>query len=179
MLQSGWCLRLLLPSLRLLRHLQGCTPHRPAALACLLLHPCLLRPPCPLVACPPAKLPSCRARLPAHACLSQVPWGAKETVLGMVAWSAAFVGVGLAFIPVLRAVAGPDGFSGLTATDKSVFALVNQVGGGLVISSLGAWHCRCAPPGHLHAHSHPTARTSFVTLHLRVLVPCSPCPSDG
>lgn len=59
----------------------------------------------------------------------QVPWGAKETVLGMVAWSAAFAGVGLAFIPVLAAIAGPKGFSGLSAADKSLFALVNQVGG--------------------------------------------------
>lgn len=58
-----------------------------------------------------------------------MPWGAKETALGMVAWSAAFVGVGLAFIPVLKAVAGPDGFAGLSASDKSVFALLNQVGG--------------------------------------------------
>lgn len=60
----------------------------------------------------------------------QVPWGGKETALGMVAWVAAFGGVGLAFIPVLSAVAGPKGFSALSATDKSVFALVNQVGGG-------------------------------------------------
>ncbi|KAL4420180.1 hypothetical protein ABPG77_008316 [Micractinium sp. CCAP 211/92] len=56
-----------------------------------------------------------------------VPWGAKETVLGMVGWSAAFAGVGLAFIPVLAAIAGPKGFSGLSAADKSLFALVNQV----------------------------------------------------
>lgn len=57
----------------------------------------------------------------------QVPWGGKEVVLGMAAWCAAFVGVGLAFIPVVRAMAGADGFSGLSATDKSVFALANQV----------------------------------------------------
>lgn len=56
-----------------------------------------------------------------------VPWGGKETAIGMVAWVAAFAGVGLAFIPVLSAVAGPKGFSALSATDKSVFALVNQV----------------------------------------------------
>lgn len=56
-----------------------------------------------------------------------VPWGGKEVVLGMAAWCAAFVGVGLAFIPVVRAMAGADGFSGLSATDKSVFALANQV----------------------------------------------------
>lgn len=70
-----------------------------------------------------------------------MPWGAKETVLGMVAWSAAFVGVGLAFIPVLRAVAGPDGFAGLSAADKSVFALLNQAsaGQGLVACHRLGW----------------------------------------
>lgn len=57
----------------------------------------------------------------------QVPWGAKEAIGGMVAWGAAFVGVGLLFIPVVRSMAGPEGFSGLTAGDKSTFALANQV----------------------------------------------------
>lgn len=57
----------------------------------------------------------------------QVPWGGKETALGMVAWCAAFLGVGLLFVPLVRSMAGPEGFSGLSAADKSEFALVNQV----------------------------------------------------
>jgi hypothetical protein len=57
-----------------------------------------------------------------------VPWGGKETALGMVAWCAAFVGVGLAFIPLVGAVTGSKGgFGGLSAADKSAFALLNQV----------------------------------------------------
>lgn len=55
-----------------------------------------------------------------------MPWGAKETAFGMVAWCAAFLGVGLLFVPAVRAVAGPGGFGGLSAGDKSVFALLNQ-----------------------------------------------------
>lgn len=57
----------------------------------------------------------------------QVPWGAKETALGMFAWCAAFAGVGLAFVPAVIAVAGPKGFAGLSAADKAQFALLNQV----------------------------------------------------
>ena len=45
----------------------------------------------------------------------------------MVAWVAAFGGVGLAFIPIVAALAGPKGFAGLSATDRSLAALVNQV----------------------------------------------------
>lgn len=56
----------------------------------------------------------------------QVPWGAKETALGMVGWCATFAGVGLAFVPLVGAFA-PNGFSGMSAADKSLFALVNQV----------------------------------------------------
>ena len=47
----------------------------------------------------------------------------------MVAWCAAFLGVGLLFVPAVRAVAGPGGFAGLSAADKSLFALLNQVRG--------------------------------------------------
>jgi hypothetical protein len=45
----------------------------------------------------------------------------------MIAWVAAFVGVGFAFLPVVQATAGPAGFAGLSASDKSAFALGNQV----------------------------------------------------
>jgi hypothetical protein len=46
----------------------------------------------------------------------------------MIAWCAAFVGVGLAFIPLVGAVTGgKGGFAGLSAADKSAFALVNQI----------------------------------------------------
>lgn len=61
----------------------------------------------------------------------------------MVGWSAAFAGVGLAFIPVLAAIAGPKGFSGLSAADKSLFALVNQVGVGELGSPPGLACCFC------------------------------------
>lgn len=38
----------------------------------------------------------------------QVPWGAKEVVLGMVGWGITFLLVGLAFIPVARSMAGTE-----------------------------------------------------------------------
>ncbi|KAL4858773.1 Translation initiation factor IF-2 [Chlorella vulgaris] len=79
-----------------------------------------------------------------------VPWGAKETVFGMVAWCAGFLGVGLAFIPVAAALAGPAGFSALTASGKSGFALANQVaetGVSLAIIRLGVAKFEPLPPG--------------------------------
>lgn len=39
---------------------------------------------------------------------AQVPWGGKELALGMVGWAVTFVAVGLAFIPVVRLLAGPE-----------------------------------------------------------------------
>lgn len=80
----------------------------------------------------------------------QVPWGAKETVFGMVAWCAGFLGVGLAFIPVAAALAGPAGFSALTASGKSGFALANQVaetGVSLAIIRLGVAKFEPLPAG--------------------------------
>ena len=56
-----------------------------------------------------------------------MPWGGRETAIGMVAWSTSFVLVGLAFVPVVKALAGPGGFSGLSQQQQALFALANQV----------------------------------------------------
>lgn len=45
----------------------------------------------------------------------------------MVAWGASFLGVGLAFIPLVRVLAGPEGFAALSQQEKSLFTLANQV----------------------------------------------------
>ena len=86
----------------------------------------------------------------------QVPWGARQLVLGMGAWTITFVAVGIYVVPLLVQAAGVrvgyarqpvtlellqislsflcqhlcchgQDFSRLTAQDKAVFALVNQV----------------------------------------------------
>ena len=51
----------------------------------------------------------------------------RTTALGMVAWIAAFTAVGLAFLPAVALLSGSGGFAGLTAGQKSLFALANQV----------------------------------------------------
>lgn len=63
---------------------------------------------------------------PSHA-PPQVPWGGRETAFGMVAWVASFLAVGLLFVPVVKSLAGPEGFAGLSAGDKGQFALANQI----------------------------------------------------
>lgn len=75
----------------------------------------------------------------------EAPWGTKDSVLGMLGWGASFVLVGLAFLPIAKAVAGPEGFLGLSQQDKSLFALANQVvetavGIGIITTSAGCFY---------------------------------------
>lgn len=55
-----------------------------------------------------------------------VPWGAKETALGMAGWIIAFITVGFALIPLVEYLAGPEGIKGLSQGDKANVLLLNQ-----------------------------------------------------
>lgn len=55
------------------------------------------------------------------------PWSGKQAALGMVAWAASFLGVGLAFLPLARFFTGPEGLAGMSAQDKAIFVLINQI----------------------------------------------------
>ena len=87
----------------------------------------------------------------------EAPWGAKNAVLGIAGWGASFLLVGLAFLPIAKFAAGPEGFSALSQHDKSIFALINQivetaVGIGIVTTSAGGFY---------------NSRPSVLTLDLR------------
>lgn len=87
----------------------------------------------------------------------EAPWDAKNAVLGVAGWGASFLLVGLAFLPIAKFAAGPEGFSALSQQDKSIFALVNQivetaVGIGIVTTSAGGFY---------------NSRPSVLTLDLR------------
>ncbi|CAL5229019.1 g12264 [Coccomyxa viridis] len=57
----------------------------------------------------------------------EVPWGGKQVALGMVAWAASFLLVGLVLSPLIVKTAGVTNLASLTATDKSLLVLGNQV----------------------------------------------------
>lgn len=82
----------------------------------------------------------------------QVPWGRKELAVGLFSWAISFVAVGIVLVPIIGFVAGvkvrlfrsltcitatqaPKGertvamqdFKSLTSSDKSFYALLNQV----------------------------------------------------
>ncbi|KAL3138232.1 hypothetical protein ABBQ32_006052 [Trebouxia sp. C0010 RCD-2024] len=57
----------------------------------------------------------------------QVPWGRKELAIGLFSWAISFVAVGIVLVPVIGFVAGVKDFKSLTSSDKSFYALLNQV----------------------------------------------------
>ncbi|KAL0021285.1 hypothetical protein WJX79_008046 [Trebouxia sp. C0005] len=57
----------------------------------------------------------------------QVPWGRKELAIGLLSWAISFVAVGIVLVPIIGFAAGVKDFKSLTSTDKSFYALVNQV----------------------------------------------------
>ncbi|CAK0785045.1 hypothetical protein CVIRNUC_008250 [Coccomyxa viridis] len=57
----------------------------------------------------------------------EVPWGGRQLALGMVAWAASFLLVGLVVSPLVVKTAGVTNIASLTATDKSLLVLGNQV----------------------------------------------------
>lgn len=67
------------------------------------------------------------------------PWSGRQAALGMIAWAASFIGVGLVLVPVIRSFAGPGGFAVLSQQQKALFTLLNQIletGAGLGIIGL-------------------------------------------
>ena len=75
----------------------------------------------------------------------EAPWSLKNSILGMVGWGASFLLVGLAFLPIAKAIAGDGGFASLSQQDKALFALINQVvetavGVGIVTTSAGTFY---------------------------------------
>jgi len=56
-----------------------------------------------------------------------VPWSGKETALTMFAWLASFIAVGASLAPLAAAALGAPSLAALSARDKAVFLLVNQV----------------------------------------------------
>lgn len=80
------------------------------------------------------------------------PWGGRAAAAGMAAWAASFLGVGLAFIPLARALAGPEGLAAMSQSDKAVFVFTSQlaetaVGLGVVYAATAA--ARPLPPDFL------------------------------
>ncbi|KAL0051416.1 hypothetical protein WJX82_007065 [Trebouxia sp. C0006] len=57
----------------------------------------------------------------------QVPWGRKELAIGLFSWAISFVAVGIVLVPIIGFAAGVKDFKSLTSSDKSFYALVNQV----------------------------------------------------
>lgn len=89
---------------------------------------------------------------PRYAAKWDVPWGAREAVLGMMGWAGSFVAVGLAFLPLIREYAGPGGFAALTQQDKALLALANQVvatAAGIGVVNFAVREFRPLPPGLL------------------------------
>lgn len=56
-----------------------------------------------------------------------VPWSGKQTAITMFAWLASFVAVGASLAPLAAAALGAPNLAALSAQDKAVFLLVNQV----------------------------------------------------
>jgi hypothetical protein len=69
-----------------------------------------------------------------------VPWGGREVALGILGWAGIFVSAGLLVIPVATAIGGPDGFKALSAEQKALLALGNQV----VETAVSIWAVRFA-----------------------------------
>lgn len=57
----------------------------------------------------------------------QVPWGRKELAIGLFSWAISFVAVGIVLVPIIGFAAGVKDFKSLTSSDKSFYALLNQV----------------------------------------------------
>ena len=57
----------------------------------------------------------------------EVPWSGKQTAITMFAWLASFVAVGASLAPLAAAALGAPNLAALSARDKAVFLLVNQV----------------------------------------------------
>ena len=80
------------------------------------------------------------------------PWGGKQAALGMLAWGAGFIGVGLAFLPLARVFTGPEGLAGMTPQDKAIFVLVNQIAEaavGIAIVNAAVSNAKPLPPDFL------------------------------
>ena len=56
-----------------------------------------------------------------------VPWSGKQTAITMFAWLASFVAVGASLAPLAAAALGAPYLGALSAQDKSLFLLVNQI----------------------------------------------------
>ena len=56
-----------------------------------------------------------------------VPWSGKQTAITMFAWLASFVAVGASLAPLAAAALGAPNLAALSAQDKALFLLVNQV----------------------------------------------------
>lgn len=56
-----------------------------------------------------------------------VPWSGKETAGTMLAWAVSFVAVGAALAPLAASALGARNLAALSAQDKSLFLLLNQV----------------------------------------------------
>jgi len=56
-----------------------------------------------------------------------VPWSGKQTAITMFAWIASFVAVGASLAPLAAAALGAPNLGALSAQDKSLFLLVNQI----------------------------------------------------
>ncbi|KAK9857582.1 hypothetical protein WJX84_008181 [Apatococcus fuscideae] len=57
----------------------------------------------------------------------QVPWGGLTVAAGMVGWAVSFLGVALVLLPAVGSLVGVKDFTSMSATDKSVYALANQI----------------------------------------------------
>lgn len=55
------------------------------------------------------------------------PWSGRNAALGLLAWGASFVGIGLSFLPIVKALGGSsEGVTALTPQDLALITLANQ-----------------------------------------------------
>ncbi|KAK9842327.1 hypothetical protein WJX81_006744 [Elliptochloris bilobata] len=57
----------------------------------------------------------------------EVPWGGRQLSVGLLSWASTFVAVGLQVMPLIARAVGVQSLSGLSPSEKSTFALVNQI----------------------------------------------------